>query len=529
MKDSEESTRENEEESEEESEFVEGDEGDLVNCVIQRLLLTPKHEDHTQRHVIFKARCTINHNVCNLIIDSGSCENIVSKALISTLKLHTEQYPKPYKISWIKKGVETKVPATRQVPFSIGKFYNDVVDCDVVEMDACHVLLGRPWQFHVDATCKGRDNTYSFWWHEKKVVLLSTGERSREVAVPEKKNYFLTVAEDQFLIDAKESGEIVTLVVKGRTEEAVSKLPPHVQRLFEEFSDIVPPDLPAGLPPMQDIQHYGIRVDEAKVQAIRAWPCLTSLTQVRSFHGLATFYQRFIRNFSTLAAPITECVKKGRFQWGDDQDMSFAIIKEKLSTTSILALPSFEKLFEVECDASIVSIGAILSQEGRPVKFFSEKLNEARRKWTVYELEFYAIVRALKRWEHYLVDYLHSKFTIVLKYKTGQHNKVADALSRRGELLITLHTKITGFEQLKELYVEDNDFAETLRKCKLKQPMADFHVHNDYLFRSNQQCIPRISLREHLIRELHGGGLWGHVGRDKTIALVAECYYWPQL
>ncbi|XP_035547276.1 uncharacterized protein LOC108991242 [Juglans regia] len=177
MVDGKESTKEDEEESEEESELVEGDEGDLVNCIIQRLLLTPKHEDHSQRHVIFKTRCTINQKVCNLIIDSGSCENIVSRALVATLKLPTEQHSKPYKISWIKKGAETKVTATCRIPFSIGKIYNDVVDCDVVEMDACHVLLGRPWQFDVDATYRGRDNTYTFWRHERKVTLLPAAEQ----------------------------------------------------------------------------------------------------------------------------------------------------------------------------------------------------------------------------------------------------------------------------------------------------------------------------------------------------------------
>ena len=116
----------------------------------------------SQRHSIFRTRCTIQKKVYHVIIDSGSCENIVSKALVKALNLTTEDHPRPYKIGWIKKGSEMQVNKVCKIPLSIGKFYQDEVVCDVVDMDACHVLLGQPWQFDVDPIYRGKENSYAF-------------------------------------------------------------------------------------------------------------------------------------------------------------------------------------------------------------------------------------------------------------------------------------------------------------------------------------------------------------------------------
>jgi hypothetical protein len=110
--------------------------------------------------------------VCHLVIDSGSCENVVAEEVVKKLALETEQHPTPYCLEWLKKGTEVLVSKCCLVSFSIVVRYKDKMWYDVVAMDTCHLLLGRLWQYDRSAHHDGRKNTYNFMFGAVKITLL---------------------------------------------------------------------------------------------------------------------------------------------------------------------------------------------------------------------------------------------------------------------------------------------------------------------------------------------------------------------
>jgi hypothetical protein len=130
-----------------------------------------------------------------------------------------------------------------------------------------------------------------------------------------------------------------------------------------------------------------LKMDPEKVKAIKEWPSSRSMFEVRSFHGLASIYGNFIRDVSGICAPMMDTVKKRHepFKWTEEAERSFNILKEKIIERPILVLPNFGKTFQVRCDASGVAIGLVLSQDNKPVAYFSKKLNETKRKYSTYD------------------------------------------------------------------------------------------------------------------------------------------------
>jgi hypothetical protein len=140
-----------------------------TNLMVQRVM-ADRIEGQGQRWNIFQTQCTVKNTACKLIIDGGSYTNIVSKRLVDSLSLPTWKHPQPHCVEWLYNSGKLKVTHKVRLKFSVGN-YEDTVICDVLPMDACHVLLGRPWQFDKRSTHEGRSNVYSLWHKGKRHVL----------------------------------------------------------------------------------------------------------------------------------------------------------------------------------------------------------------------------------------------------------------------------------------------------------------------------------------------------------------------
>ncbi|XP_039787907.1 uncharacterized protein LOC120654436 [Panicum virgatum] len=718
-----------------------GDAGSQQICIVHHVLSTQLGQaDKMQRHNLFQILFVINDQRARVIIDGGSCNNLVSAVLVQKLGLATRPHKHPYHVQWLNDSGKVKVNQTARVHFSLGP-YSDYADCDVVPMDACSLLLGRPWEFDNDDVHHGRSNTYTLMYKGQKITLhpmtpaeivqtdkerLASPDVSAPVATQpaiKLKNHNMLVTKSD-LYDMDASTVCYALICKDALfpiRDIASTLPLAVADILQAYEDVFPNELPPGLPPLRGIEHQvdlipgaslpnraayrtnpeetkeiqrevqelldcgyvreslspcsvpvllvpkkdgtwrmfvdcrainnitiryrhpiprlddmldelsgaifftkidlrsgyhqirmklgdewktafktkfglyewlvmpfgltnapstfmrlmnevlrvfigkfvvvyfddiliysksheehldhlravfdalraaslyanlekcifctdrvaflgyvvtpqGIEVDGAKIDAIRSWPTPQTITQVRSFLGLAGFYQHFVRDFSTIDAPLHELTKKGvSFHWGPAQDQAFNTLKERLTSAPLLQLPDFGKTFELECDASGVGIGGLLMQGGKHVAYFSEKLNGPTLNYSTYDKEFYALVRSLETWQHYLwpkefiihsdhesLKYLHMQnklnrrhakwvefiesFPYIIKHKKGKDNVIADALSRRYTMLSQLDCRIFGHESIKGQYELDAAFKDVilnyLRKSKL-MPRAD--------------------------------------------------------
>jgi hypothetical protein len=156
----------------------------------------------------------------------------------------------------------------------------------------------------------------------------------------------------------------------------------------------------------------GIAVDPSKVKDILEWKPPTTIHQIRSFLRLASYYRRFILDFSKLMKPITSLLKNDtKFNWSSRCNEAFKQLKVLLTTALVLAQPNIEKLFDVYCDASGSGLGCLLMQEGRVVAYASKQLRGHEEHYPTHDMELAVVVHALKIWRHYLLGNIYHIYT----------------------------------------------------------------------------------------------------------------------
>jgi hypothetical protein len=211
------------------------------------------------------------------------------------------------------------------------------------------------------------------------------------------------------------------------------------------------------------ISQVGIAVDPDKVQEVMNWKPPTTVCQIRSFLGLAGYYQRFIPDFSRIAKPMTELLKKGaKFVWGQKCEDAFHALRQHLTAAPVLAQPDNSKPFDVYCDASGTGLGCVLMQDNQVIAYASRALMPHEQNYPTHDLELAAMVHALIMWIHYLMGTHCNIFTdhkslkyiftqadlnmrprrwlelikdydLEVHYHPGKANVVADALSRKSQ------------------------------------------------------------------------------------------------
>ncbi|KAK1602101.1 hypothetical protein QYE76_017144 [Lolium multiflorum] len=261
------------------------------SLVVTRVLTTQPQAMEDQRCNIFQTRAGIGGKSIKVIIDGGSCHNLASTELCEKLNLTLRKHPHPYHVQWLSDKGNVKIQHTVTVNFKIGP-YEDTVECDVVPMTVCHMLLGRPWQFDKKAIHDGFSNAYTFKVKDKKFELRpmtpsqiiadnakalaraqhnthhselrgegATHQKESERHHPhmsERKSVLLATKSEWREVKDNPSTTIhYVLICKGLSSETndLTNIPSSLLSLLKEFQDVFPDELPHGLPPLRGIEH----------------------------------------------------------------------------------------------------------------------------------------------------------------------------------------------------------------------------------------------------------------------------------
>lgn len=318
------------------------------------------------------------------------------------------------------------------------------------------------------------------------------------------------------------------------------------------------------------VNSAGLLVDPNKVEAIVNIPTPKNVSDIRRLVGLASWYRRFVPDFSSVVAPLTQLLKKNKpFVWDDDCERAFRMIKERLISAPVLSCPNFELPFTIQTDASDFGLGAVLSQthpEGEKVVcYLSRSLTKAERKFSTTEKECLAVIFAIEKLrpyiegtkfrvvtDHYSLKWLNNikdpvgriarwavrlqQYDFEIVHRKGKDHVVPDTLSRSVpaiETIEVLDKSVTTDKWYKKMY-------DRVVKYPKRYPL--WRIENSVLYKQIKPAYPELTEpssawcivvprenRTEVIRACHDPPTCGHLGVFKTTARVASTYYWPKL
>src|SRR4051812_48194757 len=297
------------------------------------------------------------------------------------------------------------------------------------------------------------------------------------------------------------------------------------------------------------ISDKGIQVDHRKIENIQQWPAPRNLHELCSFLGLTNYYRRFIDRYAKQITALNRLLRKDQeYIWTDDCDQAMKFLQERMSNAPILIPADPTKPFEVTTDASDFAVGAVLSQDGKPVAFESRQMSPAEKNYAVHEKELLAIVHALKVWRHYLEG---QEFTVVTDHQSLRYLQTQDKLNRRQarwvELLQAYHFKILykpgktnvvadALSRRPDLatiqLLPDPEWTKTMQEGYAADAELDKYVHrpNGLHYHEQQIYVPNhASLRQDILYDHHDSPCAGHLGQARTLELVRRQFYWPTL
>nr|CAH66282.1 OSIGBa0116O04.4 [Oryza sativa] len=336
------------------------------------------------------------------------------------------------------------------------------------------------------------------------------------------------------------------------------------------------------------ISSGGVAVDPGNVESVLSWKQPKTVSEIRSFLGLAGYYRRFIENFSKIARPMTRLLQKEvKYKWTEDCERSFQELKKRLVTAPVLILPDSRKGFQVYCDASRLGLGCVLMQEGKVVAYASRQLRPHENNYPTHDLELAAVVHALKIWRHYLygnrteiytdhksLKYIFTQpdlnmrqrrwlelikdYDMEIHYHPGKTNVVADALCRKSycnmsegrclpwELcqeferlnlgivskgfVAALEAKPTLFDQIREAQVNDPDIQEIKKNMRRGKAIGYVEDEQGTVWLGERICVPENKeLKDTIMKEAHETLYSIHPGSTKMYQDLKQQFWWASM